>query len=395
MLNYNLFFKFLASACLFGSGFHWFASPVGAEYSHDKEGHIYYFKFAFIGLDGSKIFDTPDKTDCSDFSDGRTLAKLNGPNVDKRCAYLDLNGKAVASGLLGGESFSDGLAAVGDNEKVGFIDTDGKVVIAPHFEQVREFQEGLAPVRVNQKCGYIDKSGNFAIDPFFDGASGFSEGLAAVCSQGKVGFIDRQGNWKISPRFEYVDGFSDGLALVSEEDAEYFIDREGKRQIELSEAQRKRQFCCDGVSNSGLRSRSSLYGCSVGSSNFQNICTFKEGLSPMISDGKYGYIDKSGKFVIPAKFDLAYPFTEGLGRVVIGKKQGFVDKSGTLVITAKYLGAKSFSEGRAAVAVAHQKWGFIDLKGKEVVPPKYVHVNSFKNGRAYVQLTGWFQDDIE
>lgn len=42
-----------------------------------------------------------------------------------------------------------------------------------------------------------------------------------------------------------------------------------------------------------------------------------EGLAAVQTDlnGRYGYIDRSGDFVIPARFDLAHPFHDGAAMV--------------------------------------------------------------------------------
>ena len=48
-------------------------------------------------------------------------------------------------------------------------------------------------------------------------------------------------------------------------------------------------------------------------------------------DGKFGFIDSTGKTVIPAKFEQVYFFHEGLAPVRIEGKWGFVDRRGNLV----------------------------------------------------------------
>ncbi len=63
---------------------------------------------------------------------------------------------------------------------------------------------------------------------------------------------------------------------------------------------------------------------------------FSEGLAAVKTGGKWGFIDKSGKLVIPATWGEAEPFYEGLARVETGGKWGFVDKSGKLVIPAMW-----------------------------------------------------------
>ncbi|ECL9187919.1 WG repeat-containing protein, partial [Campylobacter coli] len=64
--------------------------------------------------------------------------------------------------------FSEGLASVGLNGKIGLIDKSGKFVIKPKFDSIWSFREGLAKVGLNGKYGLIDKSGKIVIEPKFD-----------------------------------------------------------------------------------------------------------------------------------------------------------------------------------------------------------------------------------
>jgi hypothetical protein len=44
--------------------------------------------------------------------------------------------------------FSDGLAVVVKDEKAGYVDKTGKMVIAPQFARAQPFSEGLAAVLI-------------------------------------------------------------------------------------------------------------------------------------------------------------------------------------------------------------------------------------------------------
>ena len=61
--------------------------------------------------------------------------------------------------------------------------------------------DGLFEVKVGDKWGYIDSSGKLVINPQFDEARGFSEGLARINQGGKWGYIDTSG--KIACEFNY------------------------------------------------------------------------------------------------------------------------------------------------------------------------------------------------
>jgi serine/threonine protein kinase len=116
---------------------------------------------------------------------------------------------------------------------------------------------------------------------------------------------------------------------------------------------------------------------------YDGASSFSEGFACVARDGKYGLIDKTGKEVIPCKYDDADPFSNGLACVARDGQYGFIDKTGNVVIPCKYDGASSFSEGLARVN-RDAKWGFINKTGKEVIPCKYDGASSFSEGLARV-----------
>jgi hypothetical protein len=74
--------------------------------------------------------------------------------------------------------------------------------------------------------------------------------------------------------------------------------------------------------------------------------SFKEGLALVRDDNfKFGFIDKTGKLVIPCKWNTAFDFSEGLAKVEDHGKFGFIDKTGRLVLPCKWELAGSFHEG--------------------------------------------------
>jgi hypothetical protein len=118
---------------------------------------------------------------------------------------------------------------------------------------------------------------------------------------------------------------------------------------------------------------------------YDDVYSFSEGLAMVKLNGKWGFIDKTGKEIIPLKYDGAHSFSEGLVVVELNEKYGFIDTTGKEVIPLKYDDAWSFSEGLANVKL-NGKWGIIDKTGKEVIPPKYDDAWSFSEGLAMVKL---------
>lgn len=58
---------------------------------------------------------------------------------------------------------------------------------------------------------------------------------------------------------------------------------------------------------------------------YEDAKTFSEGLAAVKKDGKWGYIDKTGKTVIPFSYDYAFSFSEGLA--VVGQTKDATVKS--------------------------------------------------------------------
>jgi hypothetical protein len=67
------------------------------------------------------------------------------------------------------------------------------------------------------------------------------------------------------------------------------------------------------------------------------LTRFKDGLAPIQGDnGKYGYINKRGKFVIEPQFDEAQFFYNDFAAVKLNGKYGFIDRKGNVIVKPEY-----------------------------------------------------------
>ena len=113
----------------------------------------------------------------------------------------------------------------------GFINQDGTPLTDLRYDQTTAFREGLAAVCENGRWGYIDLTGETVIAPTYANADSFFQGLAAVeANGGKWGYIDTAGEWVIKPAYVYADGFTPaGYAKVTLKGGKQgVIDRTGK-----------------------------------------------------------------------------------------------------------------------------------------------------------------------
>jgi hypothetical protein len=101
----------------------------------------------------------------------------------------------------------------------------------------------------------------------------------------------------------------------------------------------------------------------------------------------WGFVNRDGKLVIPANFDVAEQFAEGLAHVAECGRHGFINWQGQYIINPNYSNARSFSEGLAAV-VFSTKWGYIDHMDRYVINPLYDDCGDFSEGLAAVLWRG-------
>ncbi len=156
-------------------------------------------------------------------------------------------------------SFSDGLAWVRlAKDRVGWIDTDGQMAIAPDFIDGGDFVDGHAPAAVNtENRGYIDRSGELAFPRKFilEDAARFSEGHAPVRIGGDAGYMNDT-DWIIreitmpdgkTRALDAVTPFSDGRAAVRPagiSSGPVWIDTEGVVAVD-PEAGARYSICSD------------------------------------------------------------------------------------------------------------------------------------------------------
>src|SRR5438270_284384 len=91
-------------------------------------------------------------------------------------------------------------------------------------------------------------------------------------------------------------------------------------------------------------------------------------LYPVKINGKFGYINRSGKVAIQPQFDDAEEFADGYAPVKLANRWGYVDSGGKLAIAPQFDMADPFSDGRAMVGLG-PKLGYIDKTGKFVINP--------------------------
>ena len=305
-------------------------------------------KWGYIDKEG-KILINPQFEEATVFIDGIALVR----SADNKYGYIGEDGKYIVNPTYKyALPFSEGLACVvPENGKPQFIDKKNNVKFTVNTgEACGSFNDVLAPVKVEDKYGYINKEGKMIINPQFDKALPFNEGLAAVATinkdKGEVlyGFINKKGEIIINPQFKYAGSFSEGLALVYDGKKCGYIDKNGKYII---------------------------------NPQFDNAGFFKNGMATIIQGSMYGYINKEGKIIINPQFKMALNFSEENDIALVWSsdgKAGFIDKDGKYLINPQFEEGTDFY-GDIAFVQSADKWGIINKEGKYLVNPQFDEIN--------------------
>lgn len=224
----------------------------------------------------------------------------------------------------------------------------------------------LIPVKTGNNWGYIDSTCSFKLDPVFENAGEFHNNRAFVIKAGHAAYINDSGRVICPFQFLQATDFSDSLAFVLDKN----------NSIQCIDVNMKTKFTLKDV---------------------QEVSIFKEGLASVKQADKYGFINKTGKVVIPCQYDDVLFFSEGLCAVSITKQMNdstysewtYIDATGKTAIDSVFEVAQNFNGGLAAVK-RNGKWSWIDKKQKDVFGNDFEECQSFKNGFAAYKKDGFF-----
>lgn len=279
--------------------------------------------------------------------------------------------------------FANGAVLVQKNGKYGVYTYDGKKLIDPTYNYVKNYSDGMAATTMEGAWddsdsdyrewesgvyGYIDTNGKLAIPMKYVLAYDFSEDRAFVREEegGPLLMINKSGSPVASYNNvvvgEYDDiRFHEGLAVLP-------MKLGGGDEFDVPDF-----FVAVDTSGKIAYTFTDKY--------VDYINGYHDGLIAVAEDCIWGYNrtrigdtligagyrDKSGNLVIQCEYDDIHPFHDGVAAV--GKydptfKVGFINTSGNLVVPVEYAGWWDFNNGIGAICKSDEKGALIDKNGK-------------------------------
>ncbi len=255
-----------------------------------------------------------------------------------------------------------------NGDKYGIVDTKGKYVSNPNWDEIQSATDGIFLVKKDGNYGYIGMNGDTVSAVQWNYAYPFSDSLALVWKNGYYGYIDTNGNTAIDFVYDEAHSFKDGFAFVKQYGAWKCLDTNGDTVFEIDER-------VNAVHGSAKENRILVSG----------------------SDGKYGYIDQSGKIVIDMTWGNASAiFSEGLTYVSNNasywRDGSFIDESGAIVI--KDAGDKfAYFENDVAVKMVSgysEYYYLMNRSGADITQSSYRSIVRMNQDRFGINSSGYY-----
>lgn len=249
-----------------------------------------------------------------------------------KCGYVNAMGKEVIScKYAAADAFYGNLARVQTQEggRMGLINTQGQEVLPCTYDYIEPSAvDGLifcARKLVDDggwECGLRDTTGTAFVPEEYNDCARFLNDMVAVCKNGKWGYVNKQGKVFVPLKFDFEklpyssyhtklketrNSFASEEALLSEglcfQNAKYgqnnatFTNEKGDTVLILPyNIQHTRYYENESVDQT-------------------EVPIFKEGCAKVRVDGKWGFINPLGEFVLPPIFYSAESFRNGVALV--------------------------------------------------------------------------------
>jgi hypothetical protein len=318
-----------------------------------------------------------------------------GFEQDKKIGYMDKNGTVVVPPVYDYDSsvissgnipiFQNGYAKVLQNKKCGLIDKTGKLLIPLEHEYLTPYTGYgnfvLLTKTINGKKNYgvLTVQNKILLPAEYEDIR-IDTGVILMKQNGKWGVADKTGKQLLPAEYTALTYSATDKLLLAEKGTQYgIIDLTGKWMFEKVKTvftlytPRYGMVLCKVSGKYGfldLKGNEVIVTRYEGaydftSSGMAQVYKKKEGSSNIYL---YGYIDKKGTELIPNKYEVLGGISQGL---IVAKdpetnRYGYLDRTGKWIIQPVYLSALSFDNfGGAWVKMTDDKYHYINKAAKD------------------------------
>ena len=306
--------------------------------------------------------------------------------------------------------------------KLGLVDLQGKTVLAPTFNSIKEKQPYFFACSKAKGCWVYNENLQLVLKGAYNSIELGCEGQFIVEKNGKYGVVSEKGAVILPLKYSEINSNKNGYTVTLNEKMGLF-NSEGKEIIPISYRWIYTDKIDDNIPIAAKLDGKEGY---INTKNewvipptYRDAFAFRQGLAKVREVRDYIYINLKGEpviqdfdanviepsdntYIVGVRKECKYMVYDLNGNLLDtydgfinnwsddaifavkkGGKWGYIDGYGKVIIPLEYEEVGDFSEGLAAVR-KDNKWGYINPKNEVVIPIEFTNreVSYFKNGVA-------------
>lgn len=317
-----------------------------------------------------------------------------------------------------GSSIFNEIVIVKKKDKYGIQSIDGEIIEEMNYDKILRIADNSYYLE-KEEFGIIKNiTNNRSIE--VDEIGKISEDYLKILYKGKFGIVDKNLNWILPLEYDYLDYNDKYVIAAREEKLEVYniemkklkLGDNGKVILGIGDylysIKNEKLGIVDKNGDTLIKSKYDNF-LKLNNSNiligylgenkylinlkkkteqlvdYENFGEESEGLILTLKDKKLGYIDDTGKEIIPNKYDVAFKVQKESKYLQVkeGNKWLLIEKNGKLYKELPYDDLGEYKDGYTLVMLDN-KLGYIDRDGNEKIAPQFLYATSFNKGYAIV-----------
>lgn len=302
-----------------------------------------------------------------------------------------------------------------DTDQYSYVDKTGQLIMDFKLDDAFDFVGDYAVYEEVGKYGIIDQSGNFLMNPIYEDLVVFESGCALGYDGTYTTFLNKDFQPTMRIYGDLIDGYDsestvyDSIILDETALSTTIRDFTGRVIAKYDDVKSLGGDYFQTSSNQLINTSAltdhltadpdlTLVGDYVydfmnnkgevvlSLDEYDSVTPFSDGLATVEKDGKFGYIDTTGKLVVPVKYSSAEPFVNGKAEVYMGYAGYVINKSGVVLESTSSYDYYSDDEEEESdyYTISVDSYGPMGLAEKSnnkiILEPIYEEVDYLGNG---------------
>jgi hypothetical protein len=317
---------------------------------------------------------------------------------DEKYGFMNSEGKVMIAPSLDSvvtdyfcEGITENYIKFFKNEQVGLMDKTGKEITKPVFQSIEDFEAPLLKTKKENLYGIIHETGFEVLAPLYDSVKTLGNKLLEVYKSNKTLLFSCNGRKLAEFENMSVESFDDSLMIFQQS---------GKYALYTQEALFKKQSLsldfqydlAEITSDRNLRlikdSTEWLYlsGYNLAGGWLDTTHLLPERLKlekefeevnftgnffiVRAKNGKVGLFEKGGKKILNTKYQEIVVWKDGLFKIKLNDKYGITDKTEKTIVKPEYDGLENLGNNYLTT-LKNGKFGLITLNKKVLIQPQY------------------------